>query len=636
MTAVKPIRPYQPGRPLGKRIAMATVVTAACALILASAMLMVFQFLSQRSALVADLTVQARIIGNNSSAAILFRDRAAGEEILAGLSASPGLQAAALFDRYDGTLARYERAGAAPAALPSLELLSQGYQYGVGHVDVAQPIHADGRQVGHVVLRASLEQLYTRLFVFAALTLAVAAGSLAIAYLLVSRMRVEVREAEAHLQFLALVDPVTGLPNRHAFNQRLTDALAHADHGRSGVGLLLLDLDNFKIVNDTLGHDNGDILLEQVAQRLQESLRETDVVCRIGGDEFVIIIEQGMAPVAVDADRVARKILVLLAAPFDIDGNQIYVSASVGVSLYPRDAGDAQTLMRSADTAMYHAKSNGKDTFEIFQPEMHLRAEKRMRMEANLRRALEHNELQLHYQPQIELASGRVVSVEALARWTCNGQPISPAEFIPVAEESGLIVPLGRWVLRTACEQAAQWREAGMDVRMAVNLSARQTKDAGLMHEILSVLDETGLPANQLELEITEGILMENVNANLELMRSLQQAGIHLAIDDFGTGYSSMSYLKRFPVGQLKIDRSFVMGIPGEGAAIATAIIAMAHSLHLTVVAEGVETADQLAFLREAGCDYVQGYYFARPMPQEGVTAMLREQAGNTEPAATA
>jgi diguanylate cyclase len=443
--------------------------------------------------------------------------------------------------------------------------------------------------------------------------------------MLVSSMRRAVRQAESHLHFLAHVDPVTELPNRHEFNERLAFALAKADRFETSVGLLLLDLDNFKVVNDTLGHDCGDVLLKLVAERLVATLRSNDVICRIGGDEFVIIVEP--SDDASEVDGVARKILGALAAPFAVGGHQLHVSTSIGVSVYPRDAADARTLTRSADTAMYHAKNRGKNAFEVFQPAMEERAQKRLKLEANLRRALGEGELELYYQPQIDLRSGRVVGVEALSRWHCSELgAVSPAEFIPVAEESGIIVALGHWVLETACRQAARWRDAGLlDTieHVAVNLSARQTRETGLLDEIAGILRATGLPASLLELEITEGVLMENIHANIDLLHRFQAAGIHLSIDDFGTGYSSMSYLKRFPIDQLKIDRSFIHDVPGDGEAIATAIIAMAHSLDLTVVAEGVETADQLEFLRRAGCDIMQGFYFARPMPAAELTKLL-------------
>ncbi|MFB9245693.1 putative bifunctional diguanylate cyclase/phosphodiesterase [Massilia antarctica] len=619
-------------RLLGKKLALTTILTAAAALFVASLALIVFQFLSMRGVLADDLRVQAQIVGNNSSAALLFNDVKAGEETLAGLAVSPSVASASIFDARGALLAHYQRGTGAQPGEPDAALLAAGYRYAIDAVEVAHVVRVNQQRVGVVLIRATLDQLFARLLTYAGLTLAVALASLALAYALVSSMRRAVRRAEEHLHHLAHVDSVTALPNRHEYNERLAFALERADRAEGEVGLLLLDLDNFKVVNDTLGHDSGDLLLKLVAARLVQTLRGNDIICRIGGDEFVIIVEPRETDPGQPEEvaEVARKILAALAAPFEVEGHQLYASASIGVAVYPRDAGDARTLMRSADTAMYHAKARGKNGFEAFQPAMEQRAQKRLKLEANLRRALDLGELELHYQPQIDVRSGRVVGVEALARWHCRELGhVSPAEFIPVAEESGIIVALGGWVLRTACRQAAAWRDQGLLdslVHVAVNLSARQTRDGALMDEIRAILDETALPASLLELEITEGVLMENVNANLDLLHGLQAAGIHLSIDDFGTGYSSMAYLKRFPIDQLKIDRSFVHDVPGDGEAIATAIIAMAHSLQLSVVAEGVETLAQLDFLRQAGCDIMQGYYFARPMPAAQITALLREK----------
>ena len=395
------------------------------------------------------------------------------------------------------------------------------------------------------------------------------------------------------------------------------------------VGLLLLDLDNFKAVNDTLGHQTGDMLLKLVAQRFAQDLRATDILCRIGGDEFAVVTEATDQHARLEV--LAQKILDALTLPFQCGAHEIHVTASIGISRYPQDAGDAQTLIRNADTAMYHAKDQGKNTFEAFAAEMDLRAQKRRMLESALRKAVAGGQMQLHYQPQVHLHEPRIVGAEALLRWHHPqlGQ-ISPVEFIPIAEESGLIVELGQWVLRTACRQAAAWHQAGLGpIRIAVNLSARQAKDPNLLPLITRTLLETALPAHLLELEITESMLMENVDANITLLEQLHQLGIHLSIDDFGTGYSSMSYLKRFPIDQLKIDRHFVRDIPGNGddEAISNAIISMAHSLGLSVVAEGVETAAQQQFMRAAGCDLMQGYYFARPMPAEQLSALLQEHA---------
>ncbi len=625
-----------PARMIGTKMARLNLITSGVMMALASIMLILFQFIALRSAMVEDLRIQARMVGNNSGAALLFADERAGDEILAGLAASPSVRNAGIFDAGGRLFAHYRRADAATLGLPSSELLAAKFRHRAGFVEVLEPIEANGGPIGSVMIRAGMAQLYQRLLTYAGFTLAVALCSFVLAYLMVARTRQAVRQAESHLHYLAHVDPVTELPNRHEFNERLAFALARADRQDTSVGLLLLDLDNFKVVNDTLGHNCGDALLKMVAQRLMAILRESDIICRIGGDEFVVLVEP--ADAVSELEIVGRKILAALAPPFALDSHQLYVSASIGMSLYPVDARDAQTLTRSADTAMYHAKNKGKNCYAVFQPEMELRAQKRLLIEANLRRALGNNELYLHYQPQIDLRSGRIIGVEALARWTCPELGhMSPAEFIPVAEESGIIVALGGWVLQTACRQAAAWRAAGLldeIEHVAVNLSACQTREPALMDDIRAILAETALPVGLLELEITEGVLMENVHANVELMQRFQEAGIHLSIDDFGTGYSSMSYLKRFPIDQLKIDRSFVHDVPGDGVAIATAIIAMAHSLSLTVVAEGVETREQLEFLRRAGCDIMQGYYFARPMPVAELTALLRTRRNGWEPAA--
>jgi diguanylate cyclase (GGDEF)-like protein len=616
----------RPG-PLGSKVARSNMLMAGAALAVAGVLLVLFQYIALRGTLLDDMQAQARMVGNNSTAALLFHDQRAASEMLAGLALSPAVDSAVILESSGYPLASYRRQGAALPA-PTAQWRDERHRFTADALEVREAVTANGAEIGSLVVRATLAPLYRRVAGFAAFTVAVALASLALAWLLVARMRAAVGAAEQHLHYLAHVDPVTALPNRNEFNERLAACLKRADRQSTAVGLLLLDLDNFKVVNDTLGHNSGDQLLRLVAQRLLDTLRTHDVICRIGGDEFVVIIEAAEA--ANEADAVARKILLALSEPFLLDHHLLHISASIGVAAYPAHGDNAQSLMRGADTAMYHAKNQGRNAYQMFLPEMAARAHKRLTMEANLRRALQNDELTLHYQPQIDVNSGRMTGLEVLTRWTCPELgPVSPAEFIPVAEESGVIVPLGRWVLQTACRQAAAWYNAGLfdDIaHFAVNLSAAQTRDKGLMDQILGLLDETGLPANLLELEITEGVMMENVNANLELMARIQAAGIHLSIDDFGTGYSSMAYLKRFPVDQLKIDRSFVSGVPGDGAAIAHAIIAMAHSLNLSVVAEGVETGQQLDFLREAGCDIMQGYYFAKPMAAAQLEQLLRER----------
>lgn len=609
---------------LGRWLDFANLVTAGAALLVASVLLIAFQFMSLRAALLEDVDVQARIVSTNSAAALLFRDSQASNETLSALFAAPAIEAAAIFDAEGKMVAAFRRYGAADRPL-SAALLQSGHRFTHTHLELARAIEMDGSPVGLVAIRASLEQLYARMLAYGALTLAVALGSLAVAYLLVSRMRGRVRRAEAHLDRLAHVDPVTGLPNRHAFNGRLSEALALVDRFGGNAGLLLLDLDNFKMVNDTLGHHAGDKLLKQVAARLASRLGAGELLCRIGGDEFAVILGAPSEP-----GKTASRMLEALAEPFDVDRHEIYVTASAGLSLCPDDARDLETLIRNADTAMYQAKSGGKNAWESFHPELDYRVQKRLSLETSLRKALERGELALHYQPQVSLRDGRIAGVEALLRWQHPELgPISPDEFIPVAEESGLIVPIGRWVLQQACLQAAAWERAGLgSVVVAVNLSARQARDPRLASDVLAALREAGIGASRLELEITESILMDNVQANIALMERLKAEGVRLAIDDFGTGYSSMAYLKRFPIDRLKIDRTFVRDIPGDGddEAICEAIIAMAHSLGMTVTAEGVENARQVEFLRNAGCDVMQGYYFSMPRNAETTTRFLESR----------
>jgi len=646
--------PLMTTRPrLGHTVVRANMAGAGAALTIAGVLLILFQFIALHASLVRDVHVQARIIGANSVAALLFNDRHAAEETLAALEASPSLRAAGVFTALRKPLALYQHGNAAPVDAPDAAMLREADISTLTTLDVVEPVESERRVIGYVVIRSSLTELYMQLFGYAVLTVSVGIGAMGLAYLVIARMRRAVLQAEAHLDYLAHIDSVTELPNRHAFNERLQVSLKRA--GQSGaVGLLLLDLDNFKVVNDTLGHNNGDRLLRQVARRLNDVIEQANlraVLCRIGGDEFALIAElSGRAVIAETeaaalADGLAKRILAALAAPFALDLHQIYVTASVGVSLYPHDARDVQALTRNADTAMYYAKNNGKNAAASFTSEMDQQARRRLRVEADLRRALDRDELLLNYQPQVRLQAleadgatlnpSHVHGVEALVRWR---HPeigvIGPGEFIGVAEETGLIVPLGLWVLRTACQQAVRWmREDHVTLRVSVNLSARQARDPALVQNVLDVLRATGLPAHQLELEITESVLMEDIEANIALLESLHAAGISLSIDDFGTGYSSLAYLQRFPIQKLKIDRSFVQRMPGDGEAIAGAVIAMAHSLNMQVVAEGVEDREQLALLRRAGCDLGQGYLFSRPLQAEPLMAWLRGLEGGDEAA---
>ena len=434
------------------------------------------------------------------------------------------------------------------------------------------------------------------------------------------------QRAEKQIKHLAYHDTLTGLPNRVLFHDRLQQALSQAMREDHVMGLMFLDLDRFKIINDTLGHDVGDELLKAVSQRLVNCIRQGDTVVRLGGDEFTIILPS--VSKAEDAAFVAQKILTTLAEPFLLSHQELHITSSIGISLYPNDGTDTQTLIKNADIAMYRAKDLGKNNYQFYTADMNSRALETITLENALRHALERDELRLHYQPQVDVFSGRIVGVEALLRWH---HPefglVSPAKFIPIAEETNMINPIGEWVLRTACAQGKRWRDQGLPVwRMAVNLSARQFRQQDLLQQVGEVLRDTGFDPHHLELEITESLLMQGAGQTVAILEEFDKMGIRLSLDDFGTGYSSLSYLKRFPIDTVKIDRSFVRDIHTDpnDAALASAIIAMAHSLKLSVIAEGVETEEQLVFLRERECNEYQGYYFSKPLPPEEIELLAR------------
>jgi len=429
----------------------------------------------------------------------------------------------------------------------------------------------------------------------------------------------ERKTSEHQIEFLAYHDPLTGLPNRVLLEDRLQQTIAHADRSRTQLALLFLDLDNFKQINDSLGHATGDILLQEVAKRLGECVRDSDTISRQGGDEFIILLRDLPDP---DASLpVLAKIIGRLQDSFVADGNELSTSVSIGVAIYPADGSNFETLRKKADMAMYRAKEAGRNTYRFFDEAMNVEAMEHLVMRNGLRRALERDEFILHYQPQIDLASGQVIGAEALLRWLHPELGlISPAKFIPVAEESGMIVPIGEWVLNTACHQAVAWQQAGVpELLMAVNLSAVQFRRGNVEQNIVSALEQSGLTPSLLELELTESILIQNVEQVLATVKGLKRLGVKLSIDDFGTGYSSLSYLKRFDIDKLKIDQSFIrdLATDPDDAAIVHAIVQMAHSLNLKAIAEGVEHAAILQQLHDFGCDEAQGYYFARPMPAD-------------------
>ncbi|HZX30428.1 MAG TPA: EAL domain-containing protein [Rhodocyclaceae bacterium] len=437
----------------------------------------------------------------------------------------------------------------------------------------------------------------------------------------------ERKASEDRIAFLAHHDPLTGLPNRLTLTLHLEHAIEQAKRDQMRIGLMFIDLDNFKRINDTLGHHIGDLLLCEVARRIRGVVRESDIVARIGGDEFVLVLERCQSPN--DASSVAQKIIDELAEPFRFETLELHTSPSIGIGIYPDDGGDIETLMKNADAAMYHAKGLGRNNYQFYAQEMNAAAAQRLRMESRLRLAMATSEdFCLHYQPQVDLATGQLIGFEALVRWKdAELGAVPPATFIPVAEEIGLIQFIGTWVLHTACQQARAWMDEGLAFgRVSVNVSPQQFRQPRFPGLVQTILAETGLPASALELEITESTLMETADFAVSILNQLKEVGVALAIDDFGTGYSSLAYLKRFPIDYLKIDRSFVRDIETDpsDAAIAAAVIALAHSIGVMVVAEGVETEGQRDFLSRYGCDQFQGYLCCRPVPAEDAAQFCR------------
>jgi diguanylate cyclase (GGDEF)-like protein len=443
------------------------------------------------------------------------------------------------------------------------------------------------------------------------------------------------RESESKLvhaqrvEYLAYHDGLTGLPNRSMFSKLLSQSISEAHRYQRRLAVAFLDLDRFKKINDTLGHDAGDQLLQEVAIRLKGCIRDSDTVARLGGDEFVVLLpELGDGKYAA---TVAQKILSVIAKPFSLIGQEFRVTASIGIGTYPQDGLDEQTLTKNADIAMYQAKAEGKNNFQFYSEKLNANSLERLTLESSLRHALERGEFRIHYQAKRDIATGRITGMEALLRWQHPDLgTVAPMQFIPVADETGLIIPIGKWVLKTVCLQSVAWRQQGLPaLSIAVNLTARQFVDESLLADVAAILTATGMDPHLLEIELTEGLLMNDVDNTLRILTGLKALGIRIAIDDFGTGYSSLATLQRFPLDTIKIDRSFLRDLTGapENSGLADAIIAMGKSLSLTVVAQGVETGEQADFLRTHACDELQGFYFKKPLPADEFTQLLRGQA---------
>jgi diguanylate cyclase (GGDEF)-like protein len=595
---------------------------AAVGLVLVGVLLTIFEFVLVRREFLQSVETLTHITGIHAAASLQFQDADAASETLAALEVLPNLEAASIFGIDGESFAGYAREGEPPIGSRA----AIGVRYDWTDATTIVPIMAQDREIGRIVTRFEIAPLYRRVAAFAGMYVLAGLGVLAIGLPLWQRMRRQVDRAQARLTRLAHYDAITGQLNRNAFNRDLRIALETCMPDEH-VGLLILDIDDFKDVNDRFGHRTGDDLLNQFATRLARAVRAGDCVYRLGGDEFAVLVQPLTS--TEEVERIATRLYAAFGTPIALRGHRLRPSFSAGIGVYPDDARDIETLVAHADIAMYCAKNRGKNTFQRFEAHMTEMMLRRLRLQEDLRAALERDgELALAYQPQIGADCASIVGMETLLRWNHPELgPIAPAEFIPLAEDCGLVVPLGRWVMRTACMQGARWRADGhVDLRVAVNVSVRQIQDRSLLSAIRDALVESGLEPRGLEIELTESLLLEDAETNMHLMQSVRDLGIELAIDDFGRGYSSLSYLHRLPANRLKIDMSFVHEIPGGGEAITTAIVAMGHSLGLTVIAEGVEAKEQLDFLREAGCDGFQGFLLSGPLSAEEATRLLEER----------
>ncbi|MDP3211309.1 EAL domain-containing protein [Methylotenera sp.] len=656
---------------IGNKLLLINLIAASLSMMMLVVCIAIIAFHSNRTNLIHDLNAEAHILSENLTASLAFNDTKSAQTLLEALRWSPHIKQVVILDNQGILFSKYP--SNSTLALNEADTLSN-YLSGVS---IQQPIKIGKQEVGRIQMNATLDHVYSQLQKFLLLTmfsmlLAGILGAFMIRRLqkyltkpiigltksmrLVSstdnyalRFNLESKDelgelatgfntmlstiqsheaeldselalrmqAENRLQQLAYYDEVTKLPNRHHFNERMAKVVASSVENKVLCCIMVIDLDDFKIVNDTLGHHVGDDLLFAVGERLSHDLRLEDILCRIGGDEFALILDN--LPSIKHAQHVAQKIIRLMALPFILEDREVFIGASIGISFCPNDATSIPVLLRNADTAMYNAKKLGKNYCQMYLPEMEAKNIRRFALESALHRALDNKELFLHYQPQIDINTNQVTGFEALLRWN-NPELglISPVDFIPLAEDIGLIIPIGEFVLYQACLQSQQWRERyQIDTAMSVNLSGRQLIQTNIVERIISIVNSTRLPSHLVTIELTESILMDHSKETLSKLEKLSASGFTISIDDFGTGYSSMSYLKRYPIDILKIDRSFVSDLPDDAndVAITQAIIALGKNLGMKLVAEGVETEAQLAFLKMHHCDTAQGYLHSRPIP---------------------
>ncbi|SEA57524.1 diguanylate cyclase (GGDEF) domain-containing protein [Desulfuromusa kysingii] len=663
------------------KLTFITTLTCCLMLLLTLVVVIAMQRVSLRNELLQDGQMLARNISDNCVAALSHHDPQAAALVLEPLTATHRVIGARLFDQKQTVVAQYDRHREEDPEIdePTVEpSLPRGYDFFQNYLDILQPVVSDGQVLGQLLLRVDMAQINDVLtrylwvggivfIVYSCLAFLMASGlqrlvSNPINALLVSMQTIsrekdytlrveknshdelgrlfdgfnamlaeievrdqELRESEANLKYLVNHDSLTKVANRSLFHDRLDHALARAKRIKSRLAILFIDLDRFKNINDSLGHDIGDLVLCVVADRLGRLVRDADTLARNGGDEFVIILDQ--VKKTNDVSRYVQKLSRELAKTIEVSGQNLHVSASIGVSLYPENGEEAGTLMKAADVAMYKSKNNGGDSYQFYSAEMNVDSRESLLLEHQLRDALEQKQMLLYYHPQYELKSGQLVGFEALIRWNHPELGlVSPLDFIPMAEESGLIVPIGEWVLYTACKQMKaiqdKWK---LPLTMAVNLSPRQFLHPSLVQTVAEVLYRTKLKPCFLELEITESMVMGDIDQSISKMNEFEKMGVSLAIDDFGTGYSSLEYLKKFPITKLKIDQSFVreLGRDDNDSAIVNSVIALGKGLNLRVIAEGIETVEQLDLLRQEGCDEGQGYLFSKPLPVNALSALL-------------